>query len=219
MFVFTKLSKKAWLVLYVLLSGLDLILTHRLLTHNGEMVYEGNPLARFWLHHYGWAGLATFKVLTVELVAVVSLVVSLSSPHLGRRILIFGCLVLLVVNAYSGFLLSQKSPQELQRQLEAPGTLANLYVCPECHSILGVPAPEDGKQVTCPRCHSRFQAVAANHLDQYGAPSPDVVERPFHGSLGTLRQVIIAAIVAGACTLTALLLQPSWSFARCASIQ
>ena len=50
MFVFTKLSKKAWLVLYVLLSGLDLILTHRLLTHNGEMVYEGNPLARFGIN-------------------------------------------------------------------------------------------------------------------------------------------------------------------------
>jgi hypothetical protein len=93
--------------LFALLSTADFLLTRYLLTSGSEAVYESNPIAGWWLTHYGWMGLATFKIAAVLCVAMLGVVISLRRPDMGRRVLGFGCLMLAGVVLYSAYLAGQ----------------------------------------------------------------------------------------------------------------
>jgi hypothetical protein len=92
------------LALFAALSLADLALTWHLLQNPGSGAYESNPVAAWWLAHFGWAGLAGFKGGAVLLAATLSLVVSRHRPRAAGWVLAFGCSALLAVVLYSGLL-------------------------------------------------------------------------------------------------------------------
>ncbi len=89
--------------LFVVLSFADLFLTWRLLHRGGDMC-ESNPVARWWLYSFGWAGLVGFKLGIVALVAGLVAVTARFRPRAAGRVLTFGCAALLAVVAYSCYL-------------------------------------------------------------------------------------------------------------------
>jgi hypothetical protein len=93
------------LLLFALLSVADFALTWLLLHRAGDRACEKNPVAFWWLDHFGWAGLAGFKLGIVGVVAILVLVVARHRPPTARKVLRFGCSVLLAVVLYSGCLL------------------------------------------------------------------------------------------------------------------
>ncbi|MCI0464218.1 MAG: DUF5658 family protein [Gemmataceae bacterium] len=97
------------LALFVTLSLTDFLLTWYLLEQRGGRFYESNPVARWFLVQFGWAGLAAFKTAVVLLVVGVALLVSRRRPRTSRRVLTFGCLTTGVVVLYSCFLLNRAS--------------------------------------------------------------------------------------------------------------
>src|SRR5215471_13598299 len=56
-----------WRGLFILLGVADLLITCYLLGAAPGQFYESNPVARWWLDRWGWAGLASFKAATVLL--------------------------------------------------------------------------------------------------------------------------------------------------------
>ena len=95
--------------LYILLSVLDFFLTYTLLTTGGGGVQfvEANPVARWFLDHYGVVkGLLGFKLAVVLLVCVIAQVVTMKSPRTGRALLWLGCAVTGWVVLYSVRLLA-----------------------------------------------------------------------------------------------------------------
>jgi hypothetical protein len=92
------------LFLFLLLSLSDLSLTWLLVERGGGAVYEGNPVAGWWLSSYGWAGLAAFKALTVLVVVGLTALVSRTRPRSGGLILSVACSVLALVVGYSCYL-------------------------------------------------------------------------------------------------------------------
>jgi hypothetical protein len=93
------------LALFALLSLTDLALTWHLLRTGGGAVYESNPVAAWWLGHYGWAGLAGFKAAMVAVAAGLGVLIFFRRPRAGHRVLTFGCAALAAVVLYSGYLL------------------------------------------------------------------------------------------------------------------
>jgi hypothetical protein len=92
------------LLLFLLLSGTDLLLTMVLLTQGSGVVYEGNPIAAWLLASYGWVGVAVFKGLTVLLAVALSVLVFVLRPRSGHRVLTCACTLVAVVVLYSASL-------------------------------------------------------------------------------------------------------------------
>jgi len=94
------------ILLFILLNGCDLFLTHRLIHSSYGAVSEGNPVAQAWLCYFGWTGLALFKSAIVLLVSGVAIWLSCHRPNAAGRLLWFACSVLAAVVFYSCSLLS-----------------------------------------------------------------------------------------------------------------
>jgi hypothetical protein len=92
------------LLLFPALSLADLVLTRVLLQRADGRAWESNPVASWWLEHFGWAGLSGYKLGNVVLVAALAWVVSRRRPRAAGGLLAFGCSSLLAVVAYSTFL-------------------------------------------------------------------------------------------------------------------
>jgi hypothetical protein len=92
------------LVLFVLLSLADFALTWALIEHQGEGIYEGNPVARWWLAAYGWPGLFIFKAAAVSAAVGLAVIIARHRPRLGDHVLHFGCAALAATLVYSGTL-------------------------------------------------------------------------------------------------------------------
>jgi hypothetical protein len=92
------------LMLFVCLSLTDLVLTWHLLSHGDGQVYEGNPLARWWLAHYGWLGLTLFKLSLALFVVGLTLVIARQRPRAAGKVLVLSCVILATVVLYSGLL-------------------------------------------------------------------------------------------------------------------
>jgi hypothetical protein len=92
------------LILFLCLSVADLCLTWHLLSHGEGQVYEGNPLARWWLVHYGWEGLTLFKLTLAGFVVGVTLLIARQRPRTAGKVLAVSCGILAVVVLYSGVL-------------------------------------------------------------------------------------------------------------------
>src|SRR5260370_17817760 len=71
------------IALLLLLNAADFALT-RFLCAGETGVYEANPVATWWLVHYGWVGLAGFKFATVLLVVGIATLLIRRRPRLGR---------------------------------------------------------------------------------------------------------------------------------------
>jgi len=88
-------------VFFAALGLADLGLTCYLLAASGGFVYESNPLAGWWLDHWGWAGLVAFKLglLAVAIGAVAA--IARYRPRAALHVLSFSCLATLAVVLYS----------------------------------------------------------------------------------------------------------------------
>src|SRR5437870_1256399 len=100
------------LVLFVLLSLTDFALTWVLIERQAEGIYEGNPVARWWLAAYGWPGLFFFKAATVLTAAALAGLIARHRPRLGSHVLTFGCAALAATVLYSGTLAVLHTPSE-----------------------------------------------------------------------------------------------------------
>jgi hypothetical protein len=108
------------LLLFAGLSLADLVLTWLLVRRSNGTVYEGNPVAGWWLNHHGWLGLAVFKGGIVLLVAVLTLLISRSRPRFGGLLLGFACSIVAGVLVYSVTLASlEKGREEAEKKAEA----------------------------------------------------------------------------------------------------
>ncbi len=91
------------LILFLVLSAADLILTTWLLTTSGAWVYEANPVAGWFLKNLDWPGFVGFKLATVAAVLVCVGLIAPRRPRLAGTILTLGCGTLALVLAYSGY--------------------------------------------------------------------------------------------------------------------
>jgi hypothetical protein len=111
-------SLKKLLPLFAALSLADLLLTCWLLRRPTGEFYEANPVARWWLMQFGWAGLAGFKAVVVLLVACLCGLIARRRPQAARRVLGFGCAVSAVVVLYSVALYNSRARADEVAQLE-----------------------------------------------------------------------------------------------------
>jgi hypothetical protein len=107
-------------LLFLVLSLVDLLLTGWLIQPGDGLIYEGNPLASWWLTSYGWPGLAAFKVLMVLVATSLVGVICLYRPRTGGRVLSVSCLAVGAVVAYSCCLAGLRGavPSEVQQELD-----------------------------------------------------------------------------------------------------
>jgi hypothetical protein len=97
--------------LFTALGLIDLGLTCYLLWAAPNRVYEGNPVARWWLLRCGWVGLAGFKATVVLLVLIAVHRIARSHPHTAARVLAFACGTTALVIGYSCILLGTAHAQ------------------------------------------------------------------------------------------------------------
>ena len=98
------------LIIFTTLSLIDLVQTWVLIDEHAGRIYEGNPLARHLLEHYGWQGLIVFKILVILTVITAVGLLMRYRPGTSALVTIFGCLVLLAVTFYSRQLLKLPFP-------------------------------------------------------------------------------------------------------------
>lgn len=89
---------------YLLVSVLDFYMTWWLLSHRQEGAggfVESNPVARFFLEHWGLRGLFGFKIAAVLAVVLLTVLISERRPEAARAVLWIGIAVTGIVVAYS----------------------------------------------------------------------------------------------------------------------
>ncbi len=99
-------SETSW---FVLASALDFAMTYILLQHPHDedarfRFIESNPVAVFFLNHWGVKGLFCFKLAIVTLVVVICQIVARHNVKLARRVLYLGTAIVTTVVIYSMFL-------------------------------------------------------------------------------------------------------------------
>lgn len=99
-------NRKTWIILFLLLSLGDLILSSWLFHQHHLWAREKNPIANWILTHLGLSGMAIFKILAVLLVLFILRAIAQSRPRLANFTLSVGCSVLVVVVGYSLYLLT-----------------------------------------------------------------------------------------------------------------
>ena len=90
-------------ILYILLSAADLFVTYFLLQQDLEHLQfvESNPIARFFLDHWGLKGMIYFKFGMVAAVCVLTQIIARWRPRTARLVLIFAIVVVTYVLVYS----------------------------------------------------------------------------------------------------------------------
>jgi hypothetical protein len=91
-------------LVFVLLSLSDWVLTWAVIRNGLGHVYESNPVAAWFLHCQGWAGLALYKAAMVLTSSSLSTVISWRRPRTGGLVLSLGCGVSAAVVLYTGYL-------------------------------------------------------------------------------------------------------------------
>jgi hypothetical protein len=90
--------------LYILVSVLDFYMTWWMLNRGAEggfQFVESNPVARFFIEHWGLRGLFGFKITAVVAVLLATVLIAERRPAAARAILWIGILVTGFVVAYS----------------------------------------------------------------------------------------------------------------------
>lgn len=95
--------------LFILVSLFDILMTWLLLTRgssNTQVTFnESNPVARYFLHHWGLKGMIYFKFFMVGFICTISEIVAHYRPRMGKFILQLGTAVVSIVVIYSLVLL------------------------------------------------------------------------------------------------------------------
>ena len=91
----------------VLASALDVFMTYLLLLRDDFT--ESNPIALFFLTHWGIKGMVAFKFFMVAVVAAIAQYIAMTKLTVARRILNFGTLVVAGVVIYSFALYVQQA--------------------------------------------------------------------------------------------------------------
>ena len=89
---------------FILVNVLDFVTTYWMLMHRGEgegTFVESNPLARYFLNHWGLKGLLLFKMAVVAFVCVVAQIVATKKEASARFLLVVGTIVVMGVVVYS----------------------------------------------------------------------------------------------------------------------
>jgi hypothetical protein len=102
-------SHKLKLGLFALLSLMDLGMTWLLLEGSNGHVFEGNPIAAWWLAELGWAGLVAFKLGLVVLIAGLVWTITARCPRAAGHFLTFACAAVAVVLIHSSVLAAQSA--------------------------------------------------------------------------------------------------------------
>jgi Domain of unknown function (DUF5658) len=95
---------------FVLACVLDVAVTFLSLRYSAvgqtrSTLVESNPVARWFLNHWGFAGMAAFKGAMTMLVVVIAEVVGRTRPLVARLLLTGGTMVVAAVVVYSARLL------------------------------------------------------------------------------------------------------------------
>jgi hypothetical protein len=98
------------LLLFVVLSVVDLIQTWLLVDQGGGRVVEGNPVAGAWLADFGWRGLALFKAATMLALAGLVVIIARKRPKTAALVVAFACVAVGVVALYGRHLLHHPPP-------------------------------------------------------------------------------------------------------------
>ena len=91
---------------FIFVSALDVFLTYLLISQ--EPFHEGNPVARFFLNHWGVRGLVYFKFAMVAFVATIAQIIARKQLHTARGLLNLATLIVLCVLIYSLLLLYRR---------------------------------------------------------------------------------------------------------------
>ena len=92
-------------LLFLLVSWLDVLMTYWLLTHQTGIFIESNPAADLVRSQWGFAGMVAYKFLLVGIVVMNSFIIVRYRPEIARRLIQFATLVVNAVVIYSLFLL------------------------------------------------------------------------------------------------------------------
>ena len=96
---------------FIFANVLDIVLTYRLLLRGAERldpvirIVEGNPVARFFLDHWGVSGMVYYKMGMVAFVCVVTQLIARRSVKTARRLLYLLTAIVGAVVLYSSYLL------------------------------------------------------------------------------------------------------------------
>ena len=83
----------------ILVSLLDVIMTYILLSRGGFR--ESNPLAQFFIAHWGPKGMLYFKMAMTAFVCVITQIIALKKPATAEKVLNFATLIIGCVVIYS----------------------------------------------------------------------------------------------------------------------
>ena len=98
-FLTGKLPLESETTVFILVSALDVFMTWVLL-QSGNFV-ESNPVARYFLNHWGKEGFVGFKFGMVAFVCVIAQIVAIYKPERAKFILNLGTIVVTFVVCYS----------------------------------------------------------------------------------------------------------------------
>ena len=90
--------------LFILVNVLDFATTYYMLMHREQgdgSFYESNPVAQYFLNHWGVKGLLLFKMAVVAFVCVVAQIVATKKAGSARLLLVAGTIVVSIVVVYS----------------------------------------------------------------------------------------------------------------------
>lgn len=99
-----KLPLETETTIFILVNVLDFAMTYWMLAHR-EMglgnFYESNPVAQYFLNHWGVKGLLMFKMAVVAFVCVIAQIVATKKEASARFLLVVGTIVVLAVVVFS----------------------------------------------------------------------------------------------------------------------
>ena len=93
------------MVLYAVVSALDVWMTYILLSRDDVHFYESNPVARFFIDSWGRKGMIAYKAVLVAIVCSIAQIIARRRPVAAQRILQFAIVVAALVVIYGLLLL------------------------------------------------------------------------------------------------------------------
>ncbi len=103
-----ELPLEAETVRFLIVSIGDIVLTYYLLWGGGFT--EANPIAGFFINHWGDKGMVYFKFSMVSVVAVIAQIIARKRLETARRLLNFATVVVTIVLLYSLYLIINHVP-------------------------------------------------------------------------------------------------------------
>ena len=96
--------------LFILASALDVFMTHIVLTYSearftSYVIGEGNPVARYFINHWGPQGMVYFKFSVTAVVVLLAQAIAIRRLRVAKRLLDFGTALVACAVIYSFVLL------------------------------------------------------------------------------------------------------------------